>query len=136
MFVAPAIPSFLEKHPELIVSLSFTDDIVDLLAQQADVAIRMGTLPDSSLVARRLGQSRRVVCAAPSYPWQHLDGVGAYTDATSRPVKQPPYAGVSTILSAREAATQTDRIGARSVFARWPGSPLAQEVMGRPTCRS
>lgn len=67
MFVAPAIPSFLEKHPELTVSLSFTDDVVNLLAEQADVAIRMGSLPDSSLVARKLGQSRRVVCAAPSY---------------------------------------------------------------------
>ncbi|WP_377811875.1 LysR family transcriptional regulator (plasmid) [Azospirillum sp. A29] len=67
MFVAPAILSFLAKHPELTVSLSFTDDVVSLLAHQADVAIRMGRLPDSALVARRLGQSTRVVCAAPSY---------------------------------------------------------------------
>lgn len=67
MFVAPAMPVFLERHPELIVELSFTDDVVDLLAQRADVAIRMGPLPDSALVARKLGQSRRVVCAAPSY---------------------------------------------------------------------
>jgi DNA-binding transcriptional LysR family regulator len=67
MFVAPAVQSFLEKHPELTVSLSFTDDIVNLVAEQADVAIRMGTLADSSLVARKLGQSRRVICAAPSY---------------------------------------------------------------------
>jgi DNA-binding transcriptional LysR family regulator len=66
-FVSPALPGFLARHPDLIVDLSFTDDIVNLLAQKADVAFRMGTLPDSALVARKLGQSRRVVCAAPGY---------------------------------------------------------------------
>lgn len=67
MFIAPAMPAFLARHPDLIVDLSFTDDVVDLLAQRADVAIRMGPLPDSALVARKLGHSRRVVCAAPDY---------------------------------------------------------------------
>jgi len=66
-FVAPAIPAFLARHPELTVDLSFTDDIVNLLSQKADVAFRMGTLPDSALVARKIGQSRRIVCAAPRY---------------------------------------------------------------------
>jgi DNA-binding transcriptional LysR family regulator len=67
MYVAPMIPAFLTRHPDVIVDLSLTDDIIDLLAQRADIAIRMGTLPDSGLIARKLGQSRRVVCAAPSY---------------------------------------------------------------------
>ena len=67
MFVAPAMPAFLARNPDLIVDLSFTDGIVDLVADKADVAIRMGNLPDSSLIAKKLGQSRRVVCAAPSY---------------------------------------------------------------------
>lgn len=67
LMVAPAIGSFLNKHPELTISLSFTDDIVDLMAQKADIAIRMGNLVDSALVGRKLGESRRVVCAAPSY---------------------------------------------------------------------
>ncbi|WP_438040990.1 LysR family transcriptional regulator [Sorangium sp. So ce128] len=67
LFVAPLIPSFLERHPALSVDLSFTDEMVDLVARKADVAIRMGTLPESGLHARKLGQSRRVVCAAPSY---------------------------------------------------------------------
>lgn len=67
MFVAPVIPAFLARHRGVAVELSFTDDVVDLLAQKADVAIRMGELVESSLVARPLGQSRRVVCAAPSY---------------------------------------------------------------------
>jgi DNA-binding transcriptional LysR family regulator len=67
MFVATSIPQFLARHPDLIVDLSFTDDVVNLLEQKADIAIRMGNLPDSALIARNLGESRRVVCAAPSY---------------------------------------------------------------------
>ncbi|MDE1992480.1 MAG: LysR family transcriptional regulator [Rhizobiaceae bacterium] len=67
MVVAPAIAVFLERNPKLIVDLSLTDDIVDLLGQRTDIAIRMGTLPDSGLIARKLGESRRVVCAAPAY---------------------------------------------------------------------
>ncbi|MDX8512794.1 LysR family transcriptional regulator [Mesorhizobium captivum] len=67
MFVAPAMPAFIARNPHLIVDLSFTDGIVDLVAEKTDIAIRMGNLPDSGLIARKLGQSRRVVCAAPSY---------------------------------------------------------------------
>jgi DNA-binding transcriptional LysR family regulator len=65
--VAPSIPRFLEHQPGLIVDLSFTDDVVNLLSEKADVAIRMGALPDSALKARKLAQSRRVVCASPAY---------------------------------------------------------------------
>jgi len=67
MFVAPAMPDFLRQYPNLAVDLSFTDDVVNLLEEKADVAIRMGNLPDSTLKARKLAQSRRVICAAPSY---------------------------------------------------------------------
>jgi DNA-binding transcriptional LysR family regulator len=67
MFVAPAMPVFIARNPHLIVDLSFTDGIVDLVAEKTDVAIRMGNLPDSGLIARKLGQSRRIVCAAPAY---------------------------------------------------------------------
>jgi DNA-binding transcriptional LysR family regulator len=66
-FIAPAIPSFLERYPEVLVDLSFTDQVIDLVAQRTDVAIRTGNLPESGLMARKLSQSRMVVCAAPSY---------------------------------------------------------------------
>src|SRR5271165_7457115 len=71
MFVAPAVPGFLARHPDVIIDFSATDDIVDLLAQRTDVAIRVGDLTDSALIARKLGQSRRVVCASPAYLEQH-----------------------------------------------------------------
>lgn len=67
MFVVPAIAPFLARHPEVLVDLSLTDEVIDLLAQKADVAIRVGQLPDSALLAIKLGQSRRVVCASPAY---------------------------------------------------------------------
>jgi DNA-binding transcriptional LysR family regulator len=67
MFGPSVMASFLVAHPDVTIDFSVTDDVVDLLAQNADVAIRMGTLPDSALVARRLGQSRRIVCASPAY---------------------------------------------------------------------
>jgi DNA-binding transcriptional LysR family regulator len=66
-FVAPAIPGFLAKFPDLRIDLSFTDALVDLLSQKADLAFRTGALQDSSLRARKIGESPRVVCAAPSY---------------------------------------------------------------------
>lgn len=67
LFIAPAIPSFLERYPEVLVELSLTDQVIDLVAQRTDVAIRTGNLPESGLMARKLAQSRMVVCAAPRY---------------------------------------------------------------------
>jgi DNA-binding transcriptional LysR family regulator len=67
MFGDRVTASFLAAHPDIIMDFSVTDDVVDLLAQKADVAIRMGSLPDTALLARKLGQSRRVVCTAPAY---------------------------------------------------------------------
>lgn len=65
--VVPAILSFRSLHPRIEIELALSDAMVDLVAERVDVAIRMGDLPDSSLMARRLGQSRRVVCASPAY---------------------------------------------------------------------
>jgi DNA-binding transcriptional LysR family regulator len=66
-FIAPAVPAFIERHPDVTIDLSFTEDIVNLLAQKADIAFRMGDLPDSALTARKLGESPRVVVASPAY---------------------------------------------------------------------
>ncbi|OJH40602.1 transcriptional regulator [Cystobacter ferrugineus] len=65
--VAPLLPEFMHRHPGIELELSFMDRYVDLVHEGFDVAIRIGTLTDSSLVARRLATNRRVLCAAPRY---------------------------------------------------------------------
>jgi DNA-binding transcriptional LysR family regulator len=69
--LVPALPEFLARHPEVQVELTLTDRVVDLVEEGADLGIRMGTLPDSSLVARRIVDLERVICAAPSYLRRH-----------------------------------------------------------------
>ena len=65
--VAPLIPAFIALHPDVTVSLDLSDRVVDLVNEGLDCAIRIGDLPDSSLVSVRLAGNRRVVVAAPSY---------------------------------------------------------------------
>jgi DNA-binding transcriptional LysR family regulator len=67
LHVAPAVAGFLQKYPEVSVELTLADRIVDLVEDGVDVAIRIGTLPDSSLSAVPLGATQRVVCASPAY---------------------------------------------------------------------
>jgi DNA-binding transcriptional LysR family regulator len=69
--VLPLIPSFLAAHPEVTLDLVLSDTVIDLLQERADVAIRVGPLRDSSLVARKLGTSRMVVVASPAYLARH-----------------------------------------------------------------
>ncbi|WP_437934367.1 LysR family transcriptional regulator [Sorangium sp. So ce341] len=66
-WVGPAAADFAAAHPELRVRVSLSDRVVDLLDAGVDVAVRIGALGDSRLVARRLARSRRVVCGAPAY---------------------------------------------------------------------
>lgn len=70
-FLVPVIADYMRKYPRVEVDLQLSDDFVDLGAVGFDLAIRIGNLPDSSLVAKRLGALRRVVFGAPSYFGQH-----------------------------------------------------------------
>jgi DNA-binding transcriptional LysR family regulator len=66
-FISPLLPEFLAKHPQLTLNVDLTDRMVDLVGAGYDLALRIGALEDSSLVARKLARNRRVLCAAPSY---------------------------------------------------------------------
>lgn len=65
--IVPIIPDFLERYPEIELDISLTDSVIDIVGERADVAIRAGALRDSSLKARKLMESRRVIVASPSY---------------------------------------------------------------------
>ncbi len=67
LHVVPALAGFLEAHPALEIELVLDDAVIDLVEQGIDVGLRMGSLPDSTLVAARLGRCRRLVVAAPAY---------------------------------------------------------------------
>ncbi|SNT61004.1 DNA-binding transcriptional regulator, LysR family [Tardiphaga sp. OK246] len=63
----PLLPDFAKRYPDIKVEVVLTDLVVDLLEERADVAIRVGLMRESRLLARKLGESRMVVVAAPSY---------------------------------------------------------------------
>jgi DNA-binding transcriptional LysR family regulator len=69
--VLPLIPQFLAQHPEVTLDIVLSDTLIDLMEDRADVAIRVGPLRESSLVARKLGTSRMVVVATPDYLARH-----------------------------------------------------------------
>lgn len=67
LHVGPVVAALLQRHPKVRASLLLTDRNVNLVEDGLDVAVRVGALPDSSLVVRPLGAVARVVCAAPAY---------------------------------------------------------------------
>ena len=71
LHVVPALADFTARYPRILVDLKLSDQVVDVLGGQADVAIRFGQLADSRLTARRLGRTGRVVVAARAYLDRH-----------------------------------------------------------------
>lgn len=67
LYLVPVAAEFLEQHPEIDIQLRLGDRNVNLIEEHVDVALRIGTLPDSGLVATQVGAIRRVVCASPDY---------------------------------------------------------------------
>ena len=67
-YVAPAVAEFMAKYPEVSIEFDTRMDVVDIIEEGYDLAVRLhGTLPDSSLVARKIAQRRIMVCASPAY---------------------------------------------------------------------
>lgn len=79
--IAPRLHGFLQQHPDVTIDLQLSDENVDLVSEGIDVAVRIGELKDSGLIARPIGLTRRRVFAAPSYLEQH--GVPATPDDLS-----------------------------------------------------
>ncbi|AKZ63268.1 LysR family transcriptional regulator [Herbaspirillum hiltneri N3] len=71
LHVVPVVAEFLVQYPEIGINLMLTDRVVHLMDEHADAAIRIGDLPDSMLMATRVGTVRRVICASPAYLAAH-----------------------------------------------------------------
>jgi DNA-binding transcriptional LysR family regulator len=71
LHVLPVVTEFLGAHPQVDVRLMLADRALNLIDDHLDLAVRIGALPDSSLVATQIGRVRRVVCASPAYLDEH-----------------------------------------------------------------
>lgn len=67
LMIVPRLPEFLAAHPSLDIDVILDDRVIDLVSEGVDIALRMGTLADSSAVARKIATSRRSVVATPRY---------------------------------------------------------------------
>ena len=71
LHVAPIIHAFLAAYPEVTVRLVLSDQVIDLVEAHVDVAVRIGRLADSDLIARQVGHVRWLICASPDYLRRH-----------------------------------------------------------------
>ena len=71
LVVIPALPRLLAQYPELELDITLSDERRDLIANNIDVAVWLGDLPDAEIVARRLSPSRRIVCGSTAYFKKH-----------------------------------------------------------------
>ena len=70
-YISPLLPDLMTRHPRLRLHIDLSDQMRDLVGEGLDLAIRIGTLKDSELVATRLASNRRVLCASPAYLRRH-----------------------------------------------------------------
>lgn len=96
--VAPLLLDLTGRYPDLELDLAFSDRYVDLVGEGFDLAVRIGELADSSLIVRRLGCTRRIVCAAPSY-----------LEARGRPAVPADLAAHECLIYAQQALGQSWR---------------------------
>lgn len=69
--IVPLIPELLRRNPDLRIDLQLSDEVVDIVSRGIDIAVRVAPLRDSSLVARRIIDNPRILCASPDYLSQH-----------------------------------------------------------------
>ena len=120
--LAPALPDFFARHPEIQVELTITDRLVDLIEEGADMGLRLGLLADSSLIARRICEVERVVCAAPDYLRRHgtprkpadLRGHNCLNMANAPALRRWPFEGREGVehveVSGNVSATSADAL--------------------------
>ncbi|WP_024302919.1 LysR family transcriptional regulator [Pseudogulbenkiania sp. MAI-1] len=71
LWLAPMLPEFLKAHPHVSIVADYSERFVDIIAEGFDMAIRIGELNDNRLIAKKLGDHRRILCASPAYIEEH-----------------------------------------------------------------
>jgi DNA-binding transcriptional LysR family regulator len=117
--VAPLVPKFRELHPDVTISLSLSDRVVDLAGEGFDCAVRVGDLPDSSLVSVRLAENRRLCVATRGYLERH-----GTPQHPSELVKFDCLALSSDASQARGWVFRVPKAGGDEVIHLKPGGPL------------
>ncbi len=113
------VTEHLQRHPEVVASCRFLDRVVNMLDEGADVGVRIGELPDSSMHATAVGRVRRVMCASPGYFAQH--GV------PRRPADLQSHTIISAAYRASRSGAKAPRWSRRARDGRLQGGqPLRQ----------
>jgi len=146
LHVAPIVHAFLAAYPEVTVRLVLSDDVIDLIEAHVDVAVRIGRLADSELIARQVGHVRWLICASPDYLAQRgepatpealrdhvciaFEGLRDYRDwdfgrgAAARSVTIRPRFSVNTAEAVAEAAAAG--IGVAQLMSYQAAQAIAQ----------
>jgi DNA-binding transcriptional LysR family regulator len=127
LHIAPTLVGFLKRYAEVNVDLTLTDRIVDLVEEGIDVAVRIGTLPDSALIAAPLGFTQRVICASPGYLKQ------ATRPKLPNDLRAHNFLRFTPLVGAREIvlhnATRALRVPIRGNFASNNGAAIIQAAI-------
>ncbi len=115
LHIAPHLPEFFERFPEIDIDLTLTDHFVDVIEEGADVVVRVGGLADSSLFARRLAPNRRVMCASPAYldPNGRPEKPGDLTKHTCIVYKLHSTVGTWHVCCGESGAKETVQVSGR-----------------------
>ncbi len=121
--VAPLVPAFLARHPEVNVSLNLSDRVVDIVNEGYDCAVRVGDLPDSGLVSVRLADNRRLCVASPDY--LRRAGIAAAASRTGAPPVPDPVGRRqpdARLGLHRRRQRDAPAAGRAARLQRWPGA--------------
>jgi DNA-binding transcriptional LysR family regulator len=111
--IVPLLPAFLARHPLLRIDLMMSDQYVNLIAEGADLALRIGEQPDSSFVTRKLASARRLFVVAPSYLARRQAPARLADLAHHDLISGPADVGEQSWVARRGAATETQSVNPR-----------------------
>jgi DNA-binding transcriptional LysR family regulator len=112
--IAPLLPAFLTRHPELRLEMLLTDARTDVIGEPLDLVVRLGPLPDSSLACRLLSREQFVLCAAPAYLRQH-GAPASVAELATRACLATERFGLRRSWPFRGARRQTVEVSARLI---------------------